>query len=88
MKGQRCERCITWVMPGHAGGSARALLVTARTRQQMMWVTRRPSCGGTIETSECLYNSFSNTGKDQRPACNILPHSPIDHCKLSKVLHL
>lgn len=39
--GQRRETWVTWAGPGHAGGSERALLVTARARQQLMYAGHR-----------------------------------------------
>lgn len=39
--GQRRETWITWAGPGHGGGSGKALLVTARTRQQLMYAGHR-----------------------------------------------
>lgn len=39
--GQRRETWVTWAGPGHGGGSGRALLVTARARQQLMYAGHR-----------------------------------------------
>lgn len=39
--GQRRETWVTWAGPGHVGGSRRALLVTARVRQQLMYAGHR-----------------------------------------------
>lgn len=39
--GQRRETWVTWAGPGHVGGSGRALLVTARARQQLMYAGHR-----------------------------------------------